>query len=426
MEPTLETPKYPVLPAGLTRRSLGVYDARFRIKHKGQVIVDTERVIEVAGKNETKNAREASRQFIELKESLRKSAILEEWTFAEAIVPWLAEQKLNAYATWLTRRSHAASIEKAFGKYKLSEVSGSLAQQWVMSLPCEDVTAEYYRASFKSIYKFARRHGRFEGATPITEPRKTPVDATERLRLRREGRKARALIGPSLPKFFDAVQVMYPELYVMARVQHILGCRWSEAAALEWEHIDWESGVVHICQNLQRDGTLKLPKTGHGRYAPLGSEGLELLQGHREEMNRAALPGHDVVVFPRHIGVGQRMGRPIASEGFMWTYGQARRKWQNVFTKTGIKLHSLTHSLRHSNATIIEGLRSDEISAMSRLAMGHGLRVRGQYTDESVHISSAEAYGKRVEASLLRASGQGGGKEGGNVRKINFSRRKTQ
>lgn len=144
----------------------------------------------------------------------------------------------------------------------------------------------------------------------------------------------------------------------------VLGLRRGEALGLRWMDVDFESGLVHVRQTLQRlDGELKLEEITktHASTAVLAVPPslLEVLTRHRLQQQKDRLvlgpdwPDSDLVF-------RSTVGTPLEPRN-------ASREWEKLRLQAGVPTLRL-HDLRHSCATILtaQGVHPRVIMEMLR------------------------------------------------------------
>lgn len=373
---------------GLQKIGPGMWRARIVSPRDstGKRVVDTDRIIEA----DTKLQALAKRK--ELYDQLVGRDC--EWTVDQAVDAWLRAQRLGSLPV---RTVHGNRFKARFGSCRLSAVQTVEVQRWLASLQCGDVTANAYRGSLASLYKFARRQGRLLGKNPIseTERRETSSTTAEDLATLHTPRKTKALVGDALAEFFDALLDNEPDLYPMAKLQLLLGCRWAEVAALQWSDIDWDTGAVMIRRGVVRLG-ISTPKARKLRFAALGPEGIAFVRGHRAAMAQKKWPGWDLWVFPRPITHRERLRDT-------WAYATVYRAIRRAQAEAGIDIANATHAFRHTYVTLSRALNSD---AVMRASVGHaGTRLTETYTDDTHRVAEVVSLAGAMEARLHGAGG---------------------
>lgn len=343
---------------------------------------DTERIIYANTRGEALRERER------IREELAGGG--DEWTVGEAIDAWLPTMRSGSRRT---RTVHAKRFREKFGPLKLSAVKATEIQRWLAGLAASDDTANYHRASVSAMYKFARAQGRLRGDNPVddTVNRHTERTNEEWLSELDAPEPRRALIGDEIATFFGALLEHEPDLYPIARCHLLLGCRWSEVAALQWRDIDWVTGIVTIRRAQDQVGELGPPKGKKRRSSAVGPEGLAFLRGHRAAMEAAGWPGSDVWCFPRKPSKRARRYDT-------WPYGTIQPKIKALRDALGIGIVSNTHAFRHTHITLARALEADHALQAS---VGHSdAKTTEVYTDESHRQAVAQSFASKLESRI--------------------------
>lgn len=107
------------------------------------------------------------------------------------------------------------------------------------------------------------------------------------------------------------------------------GCRFGEAAALQWKHVADDFKTVWIGESVSR-GTRKTTKTGKARTVNLTSKIATMLRERKSEESKS-----EDLVFPAPTGI------PINDHTFR------RRAWKTILAKTGISYRK-PYATRHT------------------------------------------------------------------------------
>lgn len=368
---------------GLTKLSPGKWRARITWRDAKGKKHDTDRVIEAPSKTLALVERERIREEL--------AGTGDEWAVGEAIDAYLPTLRTG---TRLAREVHLRRFRERVGAAtKLSRVKTPDVQRWLAEIEAGDDTANNHRATVLALYKWAQGQGRLVGANPITKTirRRTAKSSAELLAELEAPEPRKALIGDELPRFFAALLEAEPDLYPLMRCLLLLGGRISEALALQWRDVDWETGIVMIRRTQVRNGEIGPTKGKRRRTAALGPEGLAFLRGHRAAMERAGWPGSDTWCFPRPI-----TKRPRHHD--MWPYPTVSPRVRAALAAAGVTLECSTHSMRHSHTTLARALESD---AALRASMGHSSpEMTETYTDESHRAAVASSFASQLESRL--------------------------
>jgi integrase len=170
---------------------------------------------------------------------------------------------------------------------------------------------------------------------------------------------------PQVRKLLEtAVGDPYEALYVLA--VHT-GMRWGEIAGLQWQDVNLQMGVIHVCR-AQREvylpdaaegskyrAELAEPKTKAGRRAiRIGNTTIEALKAHRAKLGASPLPTLRVFTTPT--------GDPLRRSNF------GRKHWHPLLDDAGIDRMGI-HSLRHTMATT--GLTNGLHAKIIQERLGH-------------------------------------------------------
>lgn len=212
-----------------------------------------------------------------------------------------------------------------------------------------------------------------------------PIVKRHRLRLcppKRRSQEIRFLSESEEVKFLDALKNS-PMLFDLALFQLQTGCRIGEAAALEFNSVEFHREQVHIRAHLHWDRTkggrvqlLPGTKTGLDRCIPLSPVCLKMLRKRFTEQKRGP-------VFPY-------------KDGSWLPYRTIQAAYDKAFKATGSGITG-SHSLRHSFAVrFLE--RTKDIYALQKV-LGHAdlktTQVYAKYTNESVRKSFRLFHGEK-------------------------------
>jgi integrase len=356
----------------------------------GKRTVDTDRIIEA----------DTKMQAMQLRQKLYDELVGDdsEWTVEQTVAAWLPTVHIGSLPV---RTTHINRFKLRFGGRRLSAVAPVEIQRWLAELDCGDTTANAHRGSVLALYKFARRQGRLVGKNPLleTEKRETSLSTEEELAALHAPVKSNVLIGDALVRFFEALNEVNPDLYPVAKTQLLLGCRWAEVAALQWQDIDWATGAVLIRRGIARLG-VSVPKARRKRVAALGPMGIAFLRGHCAVMEQRKWPGWDVWVFPRPV-----TGHPRPKD--TWAYNTVHTAVAAALAAAQIDIAKNTHAFRHTYVTLSRALNSDDVM---RASVGHsGAGLTETYTDDSHRVAEVVSLAEAFEARLQNAGGGFGG-----------------
>ncbi len=157
-----------------------------------------------------------------------------------------------------------------------------------------------------------------------------------------EKKVIRVLDKQGLSQLLDAVRgtSLFP-LFVTAAAT---GCRRGELLALEWQDVDFQTGVVTISKSLEQTKSglrIKSTKSGKVRRFPLPSVALGILSQHRRDQSL------ENPIEPKRENFGLIF---CSREGDYCKPDQISSRVADIMAKAGLRGVSL-HSLRHTHAS---------------------------------------------------------------------------
>jgi integrase len=170
-----------------------------------------------------------------------------------------------------------------------------------------------------------------------------PANPMDRVVLpKAEKKDIRALDKQGLSQLLGAVRgtSLFP-LFVAAAST---GCRRGELLALEWQDIDFQTGIMTISKSLEQTKSglrVKSTKSGKVRRFPLPSVALRVLSQHGQNQPR------ENPLEPNRKNLGLVFCSP---EGDYYKPDQISSKVAEIMAKAGLRGISL-HSLRHTHAS---------------------------------------------------------------------------
>lgn len=178
------------------------------------------------------------------------------------------------------------------------------------------------------------------------------------------------------------------DMYIPVLLALTVGLRRGELLALRWHHIDFETGVIHIRDNMVKgkDGkpVIKTPKSASGtRDIIVGSSVLSALSAAKEAYDKAKTsPGfHD-----DGFVVCQENGKHYMPDSMT-------QKWERFMTAKGLP-HVRLHDLRHSCATAMISAGVDAVTVKDTL--GHS----DVTTTMKFYVHSTPAMNKRAADTM--------------------------
>ena len=104
-------------------------------------------------------------------------------------------------------------------------------------------TIEIAFAVIRQVWNDARRHGMIEGESP-----------TKRVKIKlNDNRRVRFLSRTEAKRFLDALKRRSLKTYWMAFISLYTGMRFGEIAALTWQQIDIDDGLIHVADSKGRN-----------------------------------------------------------------------------------------------------------------------------------------------------------------------------
>lgn len=182
------------------------------------------------------------------------------------------------------------------------------------------------------------------------------------------------LTAEELKTLLDAVQVYYPNHYLLFLLLARTGLRAGEALALKWGDIDFKGRFINV-QRSYRKGRIETPKNGKSRSVDMSAQLTQTLVEFKEKLDQEAAP--KVV----SISGEHRIEKRDIPE-WIFTNGNGKlvdldnwrhRVFNKVLEKAGIRKIRV-HDLRHSYATIRIS-KGDSISDVSKQLGHHSVKL---------------------------------------------------
>lgn len=175
--------------------------------------------------------------------------------------------------------------------------------------------------------------------------------------------------------------------YPMLLTACLTGVRRGELLGLRWEDIDFHGGVIHINQQLTRQGTLGPLKSAESyRPIPIPPVLVEALKEHQARQ-AVELESNDLnLVF-------------LSPEGKPWDGGNMlHRVFQPAIKRAGLS-HRRIHDLRHSFCVLLLS-QGTPIKAAQKLMGHHSITVTGDTYGDIVEGVAKDA-SDRLEAAIF-------------------------
>lgn len=254
------------LPPGIRLTAKGRYQARYSVTENGttrQVSAGT-----FANLSDAKDARsraiaayKSGRGWVDPK---HRKLTVRQWS-----EQWL-ELRSSTSNTW---RSHIRTkILPTFGDVPLQDVTPLAVQKWVNELASSGLAPATIRAVY-GLFKqmlgkavdydlLVKNPCRLVELPPVRRKPITPLSVEQLARLEREA----------------------PDRYrAMIHLAAWAGMRWGELAALRWEDVDLEAGVVHVRHSVKATRAVGETKNGKARRVKIAPLTVEVLRAHRRD-----------------------------------------------------------------------------------------------------------------------------------------------
>ena len=190
-----------------------------------------------------------------------------------------------------------------------------------------------------------------------------------------EKREQTALSASELARVLDCLKAEPLKWQVYVTLMADTGCRRGELSGLQWQDIDWQSGVISIQRNLQyspeKGVYVTTPKSGKSRTIDVGSDSLLLLRQLRSEQAASCVS--------KWVFSQEGTAEPIHPDS-------PTRYFRRFGTRYEIpNFHP--HLLRHTSASIAITEGADVVSVSERL--GHSdtavtLRMYAHANEDSI------------------------------------------
>lgn len=314
----MTTAKRRKLPVGIRELSSGKYQARYSVT----TMVDGKKVTQqlTAGTftslADAKDAR--SVQLAKLKTGSWINPLGPRTPFADWADQWV-ELKMNIAPNTASFLRHR--IVPYWGTRRLGDIGPLDVQTWVNSLVADGLAPGSVRAIYSCFKQILAKAVDCDllVKTPCRTITLPSVGKTEIVRL-------------SASDLAYLEQMAPPRLKAMIHLGAWAGLRWQECAALRWENVDLDTGVLHICEAVKRDGTIGTTKNGKDRYVAVAPATVATLRRHRHNYSTQGL-----------LFLTPRSRTHLDYPSFM------TRVWRPLIQKCGIAPTGF-HALRHAHA----------------------------------------------------------------------------
>ncbi|WP_082376152.1 tyrosine-type recombinase/integrase [Nocardiopsis sp. NRRL B-16309] len=343
-----------------------------------------------------KTRQEAHKKLTRIVEEVRRGILPPEqaWKVGEYLDFWLEREKRRP----LTRKRHETIarlyIKPGLGRHRLDGLSVRIVQNFLDDLLAGGksvATIHQVRKVLSAALTYAMRQEMImrNVARLVELPRYKPKEAQH-------------WTPDEIVRFLKAAES--DSLYPVFTLLTLYGLRRGEVLGIRWRDVDFDHGVLHIRQQVQRiNGKLEqveLKTDSSKRDEPLLEKARDILLDQRRIQEEAKAEagsdwqgsgGDDELVFTT------RTGRPLEARNL-------ERSFMRICKQHGLRRITV-HGLRHSNATTQKGLQvhSRDIQAI----LGHGdVRTTGIY--EHVDLASKRNALRKVEARLFAAAANRG------------------
>lgn len=343
-----------------------------------------------------KTRQEAHNKLLQMIEESRRGTLIFDQArkVDEYLDFWLEREKSRP----LTRKRHEVVVRRhikpGLGHYRLDGLTVRVVQNFLDDLHADGrsvATVHQIRKVLSAALTYAMRQ------EMITRNVARLVELP-----RYKSREAAHWTPDEIIEFLDAASPdpLYPAFVLLT----LYGLRRGEVVGIRWRDVDFDRGVLHIRQQVQRiNGQLEqvdLKTDSSERDEPLLTKAREALLRQREiqaETRAAAGEGWQGTGDENELVFTTRTGRPLESRNLA-------RSFMRICEQRGLRRITI-HGLRHSNATTQKSLQvhSRDIQAI----LGHGdVRTTGIY--EHVDLNSKRSALLKVEERLFTAVDTGG------------------
>jgi integrase len=267
-----------------------------------------------------------------LNENMRFSELCN-WYFANYAASELKE--VTSFNYKIDAEKHIIPV---FGNYKLKDITTAKISEFYKSLELSPSSVKKIHTIFSSIMHCAVKQG-FISKNPCQNTIRPKKEYSEKAYLTEEQAKQLLMLTSEYSTFNTAVQLL---LYT--------GMRKGECLGLMWDDIDFDNYTITIHHTLSyanKRWFLAEPKTFKSmRTIKVEDDIIQILLYHREkEMKRQEILG-DTFMHPEMVFTSEERGNYIDASFF-------NKKFKSFVAKNGLPTALTTHSLRHTNATLL-------------------------------------------------------------------------
>lgn len=337
-----------------------------------------------------------SRQLARVERDRRLAVVIrgavtgERMRFRAAGEAWFAT--VTSRGSRISWGSHLTALTARYGDWYLDAFTRPELQSYLDALPQSPGTVNSRRDVLKHVFRLGVRKGWCEH---------NPAAETERRSTRRTADAGTDLAdAPQRALTVDEAATLLSHLrdhewpfYPLVATQLVLGCRFAEVSALQWDDVDMNTGLVHIRRGVVR-GTVGPTKGKYARTSAVGPSGLLLLRDHRLRMQDQQWPSWQTLVFP---GPPHRSGKKERLSDH-WSFGTVYAALKRSYAALGFDVRGATHIMRHTMVTQATAHASE---ALLRRVVGHrtaDVHQRYQHPEDAQVID----LGARIESALMR------------------------
>lgn len=215
-----------------------------------------------------------------------------------------------------------------WGERRLGDITPIDVQTWVRLLEDDGLSPTTVRALYATFRRMMQDAVEYDVLT------KTPC---RNIKLPAERRTE--IVPLSLEQMTRLELAAPPRYRAMIHLAAWGGLRWGELAALTWECVDLEAGVVLVRQAVKVDGSIGTTKNGKSRLVDISPATVEVLRAHRRDFGSTAL-----------LFTGARDGRQLDGGNFRKSvWAPLVKDWSPKPT-----FHDLRHG--HAGHMVMQGM----------------------------------------------------------------------
>jgi integrase len=229
-------------------------------------------------------------------------------------------------------------IIPVFGNYKLKDITTAKISEFYKSLKLSPSSVKKIHTIFSSIMHCAVKQG-FISNNPCQNTIRPKKEYKEKAYLTEDQAKVLIKLTSEYSTFNTAVQLL---LYT--------GMRKGECLGLMWDDIDFDNNTITINHTLSyayERWFLAQPKTFKSmRTIKFADNVKEILLNHKEQVNKRQEILGESFMHPEMVFTSEERGNYIDTSFF-------NKKFKAFITNSGLPKELTTHSLRHTNATLL-------------------------------------------------------------------------